>query len=88
MILADGVITQLTDNGIISKTEATMLKNLKITGGTVKTKLTGRGKKVTIKSISMPKSTKVKAPNIKSMSQLLKKNVKLKVRKYTFRKKL
>ena len=88
MILADGVITQLTDDGIISKTEATMLKNLKITGGTVKTKLTGRGKKVTIKKITTPKSTKVKAPNIKSMSQLLKKGVKLKVKKYSFRSKL
>jgi hypothetical protein len=76
----------LVDKKIISEAEATMLKNLKIVNGKPITKLTGRGKKVTLKKVSaLPAPTKIKAPNMKS---LLAKTVKLKVKKYKFRRTL
>jgi len=50
------------------------------------TKLTGRGKSTTLKKVSLPSVSKLKAPT--NMKQLLSKNVKLKVKKYKFRRKL
>jgi hypothetical protein len=85
MVLANGVVDQLYEDGVISSSEKAMLKNLKIKNGKTKTKLTGRGKKVTIRSVSTSKATPVKAPNIKSMASLLAKSGKLKVRKVKFR---
>lgn len=88
MVLADGVLTDLYENGIISKTEQTMLKNLKIIDGKVKTKITGRGKKATLKKVSLPTTSKIKAPKIKTMAQLLPKSTKIRIKKYNFRNKL
>jgi hypothetical protein len=87
-ILTNGVIDNLFDDGLITKSEQRMLKNLTIKGGKVKTKLTGRGRTATLKRVSPYKTKPMKAPNIKSMGKLLSKNIKLKVRKYKFRSKL
>jgi hypothetical protein len=89
MVLSNGeVLDGLEDAGLISEAEKTMLKNLKIVDGKPVTKLTGRGKKTALKKVSMPSApTKIKAPNIKSMSSLLSKS-KLKVKKYKFRRTL
>jgi hypothetical protein len=88
MVLTNTIIGELADKGMISAAEETMLKNLKIVNGKPVTKLTGRGKKTTLKKVSLPTSTsKIKAPKIKSMSTLLK-GSKLKVKKYKFRKNL
>jgi hypothetical protein len=84
MVLADTIVTQLNKDGVISDSEATMLKNLKIVNG-VKTKLSGRGKKVTIKKVSaLPASKKVIAPEIKTMEQLLTKSGKIRAKKQGF----
>lgn len=87
-LISTAVLTDLYDNGIISQSEKTMLKNLTIKDGKVKTKITGRGKKATLKKVSLPKSTKVKAPKIKTMAQLLPKDTKIRIKKYNFRNKL
>jgi hypothetical protein len=88
MVLTNTTIGELADKKIISDAEATMLKNLKIVDGKPVTKLTGRGKKTALKKVSLPTTSKIKAPQIKSMGQLLSKNVKLKVKKYKFRRTL
>jgi hypothetical protein len=87
-VLTSTKITELNDAGIISDAEAKMLKNLKIVNGKPVTKLSGRGKKVTLKKVSaLPAPTKITAPKIKSMASLLSKS-KLKVKKYKFRRTL
>lgn len=85
MVLANGIVDDLFDAGIISKSEQTMLKNLKIVDGKPVTKLSGRGKSTTLKKVSLPSITKLKAPNMKA---LLAKTTKLKVKKYRFRRTL
>jgi hypothetical protein len=88
MVLANGIVDDLYEEKIISDAERDMLKNLKIVDGKPVTKLTGRGKKTTLKKVSLPTSTsKIKAPKIKSMSTLLK-GSKLKIKKYKFRRTL
>lgn len=82
-ILTSGVIDYLNDQGLISDSEASYLKRVDSTGG--KIKLTGRGSKVTIKKVSLPESSKVTAPKIKDMGDLLKmkgSKVKPKMKKY------
>jgi hypothetical protein len=86
MVLADSVVTKLYDAEIISKAEETMLKNLKIVNGKPITKLSGRGKKTTLKKVSaLPAPAKIKAPNMKS---LLAKTTKFKAKRYKFRRTL
>ena len=85
-VLTSTKITELNDAGIISDAEAKMLKNLKIVNGKPVTKLTGRGKKTALKKISYtPAKLNIKAPNMKT---LLAKTVKLKSKKYKFRRTL
>jgi hypothetical protein len=86
MILANGVVDQLYEDGIISKSEKTMLKNLTIKEGKVNTKLTGRGTKTAIKKVSTPTSSKISAPKIKTMAQLLAKSGKIRTKNYNFKK--
>jgi hypothetical protein len=89
MILANGVVDQLYEDGIISKSEKTMLKNLTIKNGKVNTKLTGRGRKTAIKKVSAPGApTKISAPKIKTMAQLLAKSGKIRTKNYNFKKTL
>ena len=83
MVLTNTIVTDLLNRDIISQTEATMLKNLKIVNGKPVTKLTGRGKKTALKKVSAPGApTKIKAPNMKT---LLAKTVKLKTKRYKFK---
>jgi hypothetical protein len=87
MILADAVVTQLYNDEIISKSEATMLKNLKIVNGKPVVKLTGRGAKTAIKKVSaLGTPTKISAPKIKTMAQLLAKSGKIRTKNYNFKK--
>jgi len=58
MILSDGVITSLYNDGIISYNEAKWLKDAKYTkDGQVKVKLSGRGKTAKLKSITYRANT-------------------------------
>jgi hypothetical protein len=86
LILADGVVDNLFNDGIISQSEKTMLKNLKIgKDGKVKTKLSGRGKKVTLKKVSLPTPKKLK---VGKMSALMSKSGRMKAKRYKFRTKI
>jgi hypothetical protein len=88
MILSNGVVDDLYDDQIITKSERDQLKALSIKNGQVKTKLSGRGKKVTIKKVSLPKASDVQAPKIKSMGDLLASKTKMRTKKYKFRSKI
>jgi len=84
MVLTSGVINDLYDEGLISSDEKAKLKAITIDkDGNVKTKISGRGKKATLKKVSIPKSKKIQ---IKSMRSLLAKNAKIKTKtkKYKF----
>ena len=69
MILSDKVITSLYDDGIISYDEAKWLKNAKYTkDGQVKVKLSGRGRKARLKSITYKaKKLSFKVPKLKAI---------------------
>jgi len=89
MVLTNGIVDELYQKNVVSESEKNMLKNLKIVNGKPITKLTGRGKKTALKKVSaLPAPTKIKAPRIKTMKQLLAKSVKLKAKKYKFRRTL
>ncbi len=71
MVLSNSVIDDLNEVGVISDDEKTQLKAITIKNGTVKVKTTGRGKKVSLKSISSKENNiklTAKIPTLKTFT--------------------
>lgn len=77
MVLSNGVIDDLNEAGVISDNEKTQLKAITIKDGSVKVKTTGRGKKVSLKSISSSENNiklTAKTPTLKTFTLRAKKS--------------